>query len=175
MQTILIASDHAGFELKQKLMPFLRDMGYEVKDFGAYEFDGEDDYPDFIVPLAREVSESGGMKTGIVIGGSGQGEAMAANRFRHVRAAVFNGQYRPAEMSAGKSPEKDRRVPLEVKTAREHNDANVLSLGARFISEADAKEAVKTFLTTPFSEDERHIRRLKKIDDAEKIDAIDPR
>ncbi len=162
MPTILIASDHAGFELKQELVPFLRDLGHEVKDFGSHEFDAEDDYPDFIVPLAREISESGGMKTGIVIGGSGQGEAMAANRFRHVRAVVFNGQYRPD-------------APLEVKTTREHNDANVLSLGARFISESDAKEAVKTFLTTPFSEDERHVRRLKKLDDAEKIDAIDPR
>lgn len=171
--TILIASDHAGFELKQELILFLRDLGYEVKDFGAHEFAAEDDYPDFIVPLARDISESGGMKTGIVIGGSGQGEAMVANRFRHVRAMVFNGQYRSADEKAGENFV--RATPLEVKTAREHNDANVLSLGARFISEADAKEAVKTFLTTPFSEDERHIRRLKKIDAAESIDAIDPR
>ena len=169
MQTILIASDHAGFELKQELLPFLRDLSYEVKDFGPYEFAAEDDYPDFIVPLAREISESGGMKTGIVIGGSGQGEAIVANRFRHVRAMVFNGQYQSDDKK------EIRPAPLEVKTAREHNDANVLSLGARFISEADAKEAVKIFLTTPFSEDERHIRRLKKIDAAEKIDAVDPR
>lgn len=156
MQTILIASDHAGFELKQELIPFLRDLGYEIKDFGAREFDAEDDYPDYIIPLAKEISESGGAKQGIIIGGSGQGEAMTANRFRHVRAMVFNGQYRL---------DSDRRVPLEVKTAREHNDANILSLGARFISEIDAKEAVKTFLTIPFSEDERHVRRIEKIDE----------
>ena len=81
---------------------------------------------------------------------------MTANRFNHVRAMVFNGQYHPNS---------NRHVPLEVKTAREHNDTNVLSLGARFLSEADAKEAVKTFLTIPFSEEERHIRRLKKIDE----------
>jgi len=154
MQTILIASDHAGFELKQELIPFLRDLGYETQDFGAHEFNADDDYPDFIIPLAKEISNSDGVKQGIIIGGSGQGEAIVANRFRHVRAIVFNGQYHPDD---------DRRAPLEVKTAREHNDANVLSLGARFISKVDAKEAVKTFLTTPFSEDERHIKRLRKI------------
>lgn len=155
MQNILIASDHAGFELKQELIPFLRDMGYEVKDFGATEFNADDDYPDFIGPLAQEVSKSQGKIPGIIIGGSGQGEAIVANRFPHVRAVVFNGQYHP---------EGDRHVPLEVKTAREHNNANILSLGARFLSEAEAKEAVKTFLTVPFSEDERHIRRLEKIE-----------
>lgn len=156
MQTILIASDHAGFELKQMLVPFLRDMGYEIEDFGADQFDEDDDYPDYIAPLARKISESGGILQGIIIGGSGQGEAIVANRFRHVRAIVFNGQYRPNDQ---------HYVPLEIKTAREHNDANVLSLGARFISALDAKEAVKTFLTIPFSEDARHIRRLKKLDE----------
>lgn len=156
MQKILIASDHAGFELKQNLILFLRDLGYEVKDYGAHSFVAEDDYPDYIIPLARDISESGGLKQGIIIGGSGQGEAIAANRFSHVRAVVFNGQY---------DPPGEKRAPLEVKTAREHNDANILSLGARFITEEDAKEAVKTFLTTPFSEDQRHIRRIKKIEE----------
>ena len=160
MPKIHIAADHAGFELKQMLIPFLRDMGYEVKDFGANAFDAEDDYPDFVAPLARVISESGGIEQGIVIGGSGQGEAMVANRFPHVRAVVFNGQYRP---DADFDGEVDRHVPLEVKTAREHNDANVLSLGARFLTESDAKDAVKTFLTIPFSEDDRHVRRLKKL------------
>lgn len=155
METILIASDHAGFELKRQLVIFLRDLGYAVRDFGAYEFSAEDDYPDFISPLAREVSESGGMKRGIVIGGSGQGEAIVANRFPHVRAVVFNGQYVPKD---------GRTIPHEIATAREHNDSNVLSLGARFLSVRDAKEAVKTWLTTPFSGDVRHIRRLEKID-----------
>jgi len=156
MQTILIACDHAGFELKQALIIYLRDMGYETKDFGAHKFNADDDYPDFIAPLAKEISESGGVKQGIIIGGSGQGEAIVANRFRHVRAVVFNGQYHP---------DTGQRVPLEVKTAREHNDANVLSLGARFLSVRDSEEAVKTFLTIPFSEEDRHVRRLKKIDE----------
>lgn len=157
METILIAADHAGFELKQTIILYLKDLGYEVKDFGANEFNADDDYPDFIIPLAKEISESGGVKQGIIIGGSGQGEAIVANRFRHVRAIVFNGQYHP---------EDNRIVPREIVTARHHNDANILSLGSRFINESEAKDAVKTFLTTPFSEDERHIRRLKKIDEA---------
>lgn len=155
METILIAADHAGFELKRELIPFMRDLGYAVRDMGAFEFDAEDDYPDFIAPLAREVSESGGTTRGIVIGGSGQGEAIVANRFPHVRAAVFNGQYEPAD---------GRSIPHEVVIAREHNDANVLSLGSRFLSVKDTKEAVRTWLTTPFSGDVRHVRRLEKID-----------
>ncbi len=155
METLLIANDHAGFELKRELVPFLRDLGYAVRDFGSYEFNAEDDYPDFIAPLAREVSESGGTKRGIIIGGTGQGEAIVANRFPHVRAAVFNGQYKPVD---------GRVIPHEIATAREHNDANVLSLGARFLSIKDAKEAVKQWLTTPFSGDVRHVRRLEKID-----------
>src|SRR3989344_3527045 len=155
METILIAADHAGFELKRELTVFLRDMGYAVRDFGAYEFNADDDYPDFIAPLAREVSESGGTKRGIAIGGSGQGEAMVANRFPHVRAVVFNGQYKPTD---------GRVIPHEIVTSREHNDANVLSLGARFLSVADAKEAAKTWLTTPFGGGTRHVRRLEKID-----------
>lgn len=155
MQKILISADHAGFELKQALILFLHDMDYEVKDFGATSFNPEDDYPDYVMPLAEEISLSDGTLMGIIIGGSGQGEAIAANRFPYVRAAVFNGQYHLDQ----------KRVPLEVKTAREHNNANILSLGARFLSEADAKDAVKTFLTTPFTRDERHIRRLKKIEE----------
>ncbi len=156
MKNIFIASDHAGFELKNELLPFLRDLGYEPKDFGAYEFNADDDYPDFVVPLAKAVSESSGVEKGIIIGGSGQGEAMVANRFTHVRAVVFNGQYKP---------ESGRHIPHEIITSREHNDANILSLGARFLSEKDAREAVETWLLTPFSNDERHVRRLKKLDE----------
>ncbi len=156
MKKILIAADHAGFELKNELMPFLRDLGYEVQDFGASEFDAEDDYTDFIVPLAREVSESKGEQMGIIIGGSGQGEAMAANRFPNVRAVVFNGQYKPLD---------GRYIPEEIITSREHNDANILSLGARFLSEKDAKDAVEVWLATPFTNDERHVRRIKKLDE----------
>lgn len=156
MKNIFIASDHAGFELKNELLPFLRDLGYEPKDFGAFEFNSEDDYVDFVAPLAKAISESGGTEKGIILGGSGQGEAMVANRFPHVRAVVFNGQYKP---------ENGRYIPEEIITSREHNDANVLSLGARFLSEKDTKEAVEKWLLTPFSNDERHVRRLKKLDE----------
>ncbi len=151
---ILIATDHAGFELKEKLKTDLEKEGHEVKDFGAFSFDPEDDYPDFIKPLAKEISENGGM--GIILGGSGQGEAMTANRFKNVRAVVFNGQYKP---------EDGRAVPEEIKISREHNDANILSLGVRFLSYEEAREAVRQWLSTPFSGDERHVRRIKKIDE----------
>jgi ribose 5-phosphate isomerase B len=167
---ILIASDHAGFELKEKLKPFLKEMGYEVVDKGAFELNLEDDYPDFVIPLAETISanartyadktrtDAEGDKEkmlGIILGGSGQGEAICANRFSNVRAVVFNGQYKP---------EDGREVPQEIVLSREHNDANILSLGARFLNELEAKEAVKIWLQTKFSNDPRHIRRIGKID-----------
>ena len=144
---ILIATDHAGFALKQELVLFLESLGYEVKDFGANSFDPEDDYPDFISPLAKEISADSSLK-GIIIGGSGQGEAIVANKFKGVRAAVFYGGV--------------TEIP---KLSREHNDSNILSLGARFVSLEIAKEAVKSWLETPFSNEARHIRRINKIDD----------
>jgi ribose 5-phosphate isomerase B len=151
---ILIASDHAGFELKNKLKDFLVTLGYEIKDFGAYELNEDDDYPDFVKPLALEISDNPEL-LGIIIGGSGQGEAICANRFKNVRAVVFNGQYKPLD---------GREVPKEIILSKEHNNANILSLGSRFLSLDDAKEAVSLWLKTSFSNDERHIRRLNKID-----------
>jgi ribose 5-phosphate isomerase B len=151
---IHIGSDHAGFGLKELLKPFLSGLGYEVVDHGADVYDEEDDYPDFIRPTALAVANDPSAM-GIVIGGSGQGEAIVANRIKGVRAVVFNGQYEPKD---------GRVVPHEIILSRQHNDANVLSLGARFLSEQDAKQAVKIWLETPFSNDTRHIRRLKKID-----------
>jgi ribose 5-phosphate isomerase B len=152
---IFIAADHAGFELKKALVPFLRELGFEVEDLGAHIYNKDDDYPDFVAPLARRISEDPNNAKGIVIGGSGQGEAIAANRFRGVRAVVFNGQYAPPD---------GRSVPHEITISREHNDSNVLSLGARFLNESEAKDAVKTWLETPFSGKERHKRRLRKIE-----------
>jgi|TARA_Y100000310_G_scaffold63585_1_gene59067 ribose 5-phosphate isomerase B len=144
---ILFTSDHAGFELKGKLIPFVQELGYEVEDLGPHELNQDDDYPDFISSVAQKVSAEPDSTRGIVIGGSGQGEAMVANRFNNVRAATFYG------------------CSLEViKLSREHNNANVLSIGARFINENEAQEAVKLWLETQFSEDERHVRRIKKID-----------
>ncbi|MDD9868213.1 MAG: RpiB/LacA/LacB family sugar-phosphate isomerase [Candidatus Campbellbacteria bacterium] len=141
---ILIASDHAGFEMKESLSAFLKEKKYEVEDLGPFSFDETDDYPDFINPLAKEISENGGV--GIIIGGSGQGEAIAANRFTNVRAIVYNTNN--SEI---------------IKFGREHNDANILSIGARFVSIEDAKTATVSFLTTPFSDDERHKRRISKL------------
>ena len=147
---ILIASDHAGFELKGKLVVFLESLGYEVKDFGAYSYNINDDYPDFIIPLAKElsseISENPDLK-GIVIGGSGQGEAIVANRFKGVRCGVYYGG--------------DTRI---INFSREHNNSNILSLGARFLNEEQAKGAVKIWLDTKFSEEIRHISRIEKID-----------
>jgi len=102
------------------------------------------------------VSDSPEEAKGIIIGGSGQGEAIAANRFHGVRAVVFNGQYEPKD---------GREVPHEIEISRLHNDANILSLGARFLNDDEAKEAVRLWLTTPFSGDERHVRRLRKIEE----------
>ncbi|MBU1046262.1 RpiB/LacA/LacB family sugar-phosphate isomerase [Patescibacteria group bacterium] len=144
---ILLATDHAGFELKESLKFFLKELGYEIEDKGAFEYNSEDDYPDFIKPVAKEVSENPDEFKAIILGGSGQGEAMTANRFKNVRAAVYN--FLDFDI---------------IKLSREHNDANILSLGARFLTEDHAKEAVKLWLETPFSEEERHIRRIQKIE-----------
>ncbi len=143
---IYIASDHAGFELKQKLLPFLKELEYEVVDKGAFEYNEGDDYPDFVIPVAQAIAKDSDSR-GIILGGSGQGEAICANRFKGVRALVYYGG--------------DLQI---VKISREHNDSNVLSLGARFVSEAEAKQALGLWLATPFSGDARHVRRLKKID-----------
>jgi ribose 5-phosphate isomerase B len=146
MAKIYLASDHAGYELKEALGPFLSERGYEVEDLGPAELDPADDYPDYLMMLGRHVAgEKGTM--GVGIGGSGQGEAIAANRVKGARAAVFYGG--PDEI---------------IKLSREHNDANILSLGARFLTQEQAKNAVILWLTTPFSNDERHARRIAKLD-----------
>jgi len=145
---VYIGSDHAGFELKNALIDFLVGLDYEVSDKGAFGYDEGDDYPDFISSVAREVSEDPENAEGIILGASGQGEAITANRFKNVRAAVYYG---------GNSD--------IIRLSRQHNNTNILSLGARFLSEEKAKEAVKIWLNTPFSRDERHIRRIKKIED----------
>jgi len=152
---IYIGTDHAGFELKEALLPSVSSLGHEVVDMGAKTFVEGDDYPDYVIPVAEAVSKDQNVR-GIIIGGSGQGEAICANRFSGVRAVVFNGQYRPTD---------GRLVPYEIMITRQHNDANILSLGARFLTMEEAKESVKIWLETPFSGDERHVRRLKKIED----------
>lgn len=144
---IYIAADHRGFKLKEILKIFLEENGHQVVDFGNTHFDKNDDYPDFVLPVAKKVAENPEQNRGIVLGGSGQGEAMAANRIKGVRATVFYGG--PEEI---------------IKLSREHNNSNILSLGADFLGEGQAREAVRIWLETPFSDEERHQRRIKKID-----------
>jgi len=143
--TIYLGADHAGYALKEKLKKFLSELGHKVEDKGAFQYDSEDDYPDFIKPVAEAVAKDSESR-GIVLGGSGQGEAMVANRVSGVRAAVYYGN----------------NLDI-VKLSREHNDANILSLGARFISGDEAKNAVELWLATPFAGG-RHKRRIDKID-----------
>lgn len=142
---IYIASDHAGFYLKKQLIQYLGVKGIEVEDCGAFEMDEADDYPDFIILCAQKVSNETG-SLGIVIGGSGQGEAIAANKVKGIRAALFYGGNFEI-----------------VKFSREHNDTNVLSLGARFLSADDAKKALTIWLETKFDSASRHQRRHDKI------------
>ena len=148
---IFIGSDHAGYELKEKLKIFLAQKGHDVEDKGAFKLDPEDDYPDFIKLVAEAVAEDPNNSRGIVIGGSGQGEAIEANRFKHVRAEVYYGG----------APDSGLET---VRLAREHNNANILSLGTRLISGEEAKKAVEIFLSTPFSGG-RHQRRIEKLDE----------
>ena len=142
---IHIATDHAGLDLKNIIRDYLISKGHEITDHGAHEYDALDDYPDYIFPCAKAVA-SDLESRGIILGGSGQGEAMAANRIKGVRAAVFyNG---PVEI---------------VKLSREHNNANILSLGARFMTEDEIYAVIQMWLDEPFGGG-RHQRRIDKLD-----------
>lgn len=151
---IYIGTDHAGYVLKEKLISFLRAQEYEVIDMGAFTYDENDDYPDFVIPVARAVSKNPDNSRGIILGGTGEGEAIAANRFPHVRAVVDYGNVKPIV-------ENESNIIVR---SREHNNSNVLSLGARYFTEEGMLEIVNLWLNTPYSGDERHVRRLKKID-----------
>lgn len=162
MPKLFIAADHTGIALKTALVSYLQDaLAREVEDLGAYELVPDDDYPDLVRPCAERVAGTPG-SLGIVIGGSGQGEAMAANRVPGVRAAVYYGQaHAEGSIDAFGAPALDGYDI--VRLAREHNDANVLSLAARFLTEEDAKEAVRIFVEAPFTHEERHQRRISKL------------
>lgn len=149
--TIILASDHAGFALKEAVKKFLREKGYAVDDIGAHAMDPEDDYPFYMSKAAMEVAKNlSGHARAIIFGGSGEGEAIVANRFPGVRAIVWYGGSHEI-----------------LKLARQHNDANVLSLGARLVGEEEAKKAIIEWLETPFSGEERHRRRIEEIDSIE--------
>ena len=157
---IYLASDHAGFRLKSALLEHLPLLGYDTQDLGAFALDSEDDYPDFVTPLAERVANES-ESFGIILGGSGQGEAMCANRVKGIRAAVFYGKM-PVTLELDREGGHSIDGYDAVRLPRKHNNANVLSIGARFVSAEDADEAVRVFLTTEFSGDERHVRRLNK-------------
>jgi ribose 5-phosphate isomerase B len=144
---IFIGSDHAGFLLKKDLLDFVLEKGFEVYDCGPQEYNHDDDYPDYISVAAKAVSEDPENSKGIVLGFSGQGEAIVANRFPNVRCAVFYGGTKHI-----------------LTLSREHNDANMLSLGSHFMTTQEAKQAVEMWLGTAFTNEERHIRRIKKIE-----------
>ena len=144
---IYLATDHRGFELKEKIKQWLTEWGYPYEDMGAYVFDKDDDYPDFVHKAAQKVSAEPENSEAIVLGMSGQGEAMVANRYKGVRAAVYEGGSEEI-----------------IKLAREHNNANVLSFGTAFLNEETAKKALEIWFKTKFTGEERHIRRINKID-----------
>lgn len=160
MTKIYVAADHAGFALKRVLIEYVQTLGHETEDCGAREDNAEDDYPDFVTPLAMRIAAEPEAR-GIIIGGSGQGEAMCANRISHVRAAVFYGPMRVTAALEIEGALSEDQYDV-VRLPRRHNDANVLSIGARFVSPEAAREAVRLFLETPFSGAARHIRRLAR-------------
>lgn len=145
---IYLATDHAGFEYKEKVKEILKNKfskNYEIFDCGAENFNINDDYPDFISIAAKKVSENYENSLGIILGGSGQGEAMVANRYKNVRATVFYGG--------------DMEI---LKLSKNHNNANILSIGARFINQDNLEKIISTWLEEKFSEKERHQRRINK-------------
>lgn len=143
---LYIASDHAGFKTKEYLKKELAKQGIQCKDFGAFSYKKTDDYPDFIIPLAQAIGKNPKENRGIILGWSGQGEAIAANKIKGVRAALFYGG--SFEI---------------VKLSRTHNDSNILSIGSGFVSKSRAFKATLLWLNTPFSNRARHARRIKKI------------
>ncbi len=159
---VYVATDHAGFELKEKVKDELIKSGYDVVDYGAHTFDKNDDYPDYIRKAAEAVSKEPQTTRGIIFGSSGQGEAMVANKYPAIRCAVFYAPVIPhhaVDVTGRTSTD-----PLEmIRLTREHNDANMLSLGAKILSEENALNAILLWLKTPFSEEERHMRRIEKI------------
>ena len=159
---IYISSDHTGYEFKKRLKTYLEELslGYEVVDKGAFKYDKDDDYPDFIRPVAEAVADDVEAR-GLILGGSGQGEAMCANRVKGARAVVFYGPkvaIKEIDVIGRRSSD-----PFEIiKLARTHNNANILSVGLRFVSEDETKFAIELFLSTKFEGEERHVRRINK-------------
>ena len=157
---VYLAADHAGFALKEELLQYVATLGHEILDLGALSFDADDDYPDVVTPLASQLASEPEAR-GIVCAGSGQGEAMCANRIPGVRAAVFYGPQAAITLLEQEGTASTDTFDI-IRLTREHNDANLLSVGSRFVSPEVAKEAVRLFLETSFSGEKRHLRRIAK-------------
>ena len=142
---IYISGDHVGFKLKKKIKEFLEKKGFEVKDFGPYKYEKRDDYPDFVIPMARALIKDKNIR-GVIIAGSGQGEAIATNKIKGIHTALYHGG--------------NTKI---VKASRAHDNSNILSFGSRFVTENEAKKAINIFLKTNF-EKGRHKRRVDKVD-----------
>ncbi len=147
---IYLATDHAGFALKEEIKNYLEEKQHDVSDCGALTLEEGDDYPQYMALAAERVHTDSMHEPSyaIIFGGSGQGEAIVANRFRHVRAILYAGG----------------NLEL-VKLGREHNDANVLAIGARFVNKAEAVQAIELFLKTEFTHEERHADRIIQIEE----------
>lgn len=162
---VYLATDHAGFDLKEKVKAYLLQHGYEVEDFGSHTFVPTDDYTDFISKVGEAISAHP-EERGIVFGGSGQAEAMLANKYKGVRCALFYAPRVPphaADVTGRVSTD-----PYEmIRLTREHNNANVLSLGARLLTEEEAIQAVSLWLAQPFTNEPRHVRRIQKMAEIE--------
>lgn len=152
---IAIASDHIGFELKKYLIQLLKEynLGIEVLDMGPDLYDENDDYPDYIKKVGQYISKNNNPEEyrGIVIGASGQGENICANKYKNVRSILIYGN----------DIELNNKI---AKLSREHNNANIISFGARFIENENAWQIIQTWLNTKFSNEERHVRRLSKLE-----------
>jgi ribose 5-phosphate isomerase B len=144
-----IATDHGGFDLKETLIAYLRAAGHEVVDFGAYKLEPGDDYPDFVIPLARAVA-AGQVKRGIAVCGSGVGASVAANKVAGVRAGLVQDHYSAHQ-------------------GVEHDDMNILCIGGRVMGPMAAEDLVDAFLSAEFSHGERHVRRLNKVAELEVV------
>lgn len=158
---VYLATDHTGFEMKNKIYGILKNDGYDVEDCGPTTFDQNDDYPDWISKAAAKVSaDPEGF--GIVFGGSGQGEAIVANKFKNVRCALFYSLAVPSQAIDIKGMTSDNQYEM-IRLTREHNNSNMLSLAIRFLTMPQILEAIKIFLESPFMGEERHARRVEKI------------
>lgn|SRR5487761_1850050 len=160
---IAITTDHAGIEKAHALQVFLGGLGHECINYGPREFNIEDDYPDYMYPAAHAVADRM-CDRGIIMGGSGQGEAMCANRVKGVRCAVYYGPNKAVGAIDAEGTQPNDEFDI-LRLSRQHNDANVLSLAARFLTQEDMEQAVRVWLETPFSGIGRHERRVKKIDE----------